>query len=51
MFPGMHTATLNLLVSIPITVALAFLSWTFVEHRFLKMKTVRFVDFDPAVPR
>jgi peptidoglycan/LPS O-acetylase OafA/YrhL len=51
MFPQMRSATLNLLTSVPTTVVLAFLSWTLVEHRFLKMKNARLVDYDPAVPR
>lgn len=49
MYPGMRTAIVNLLISVPVTVILALLSWHFVEHRFLKMKSVHFVDYDPAM--
>jgi peptidoglycan/LPS O-acetylase OafA/YrhL len=39
---------LNFLISTPITLCLAWLSWHFVEKRFLAMKKVSHHDFDPA---
>ena len=46
--PEMRTIALNLLVSIPFTAFLAFLSWRLVEQRFLKLKAARMIDYDPA---
>jgi peptidoglycan/LPS O-acetylase OafA/YrhL len=50
MFPSTRSATANLLISIPVTLGLAFLSWHFVERRFLKMKAKLSIDYDPALP-
>lgn len=49
MHPALRSAFLNLVIAVPVTVILALLSWHLVENRFLAMKSVRFVDYDPAL--
>jgi peptidoglycan/LPS O-acetylase OafA/YrhL len=49
--PGLRSAFLNLLIAVPITVVLALLSWHLIESRFLKLKSARLVDYDPATAR
>lgn len=49
MHPGLRSAIVNLLVSVPATAILAWLSWHFVEHKCLRMKSVQLVDYDPAI--
>ena len=49
MHPGLRSTFLNLLISVPVTVILALLSWHLIEHRFLKMKSAQFIDFDPVI--
>ena len=47
--PGLRSSPLSLLISVPVTVTLAFLSWHFLERKLLKMKSVRLADYDPAM--
>jgi peptidoglycan/LPS O-acetylase OafA/YrhL len=49
MFPPLRHAATNFLVTLPITMALAWLSWHFIEQRFLQLKSHRMTDFDPAL--
>ncbi len=49
MFPEMRSVSANLLISLPVTVIMAFASWYLVENRFLRMKSARLVDYDPAI--
>ncbi len=48
MFPSLRSPFLNMLIAFPVIVGLAWLSWHFVEQRFLRLKSKTLVDFDPA---
>jgi peptidoglycan/LPS O-acetylase OafA/YrhL len=39
---------INCILSIPVTLGLAWISWTFVETRFLSLKNISLQDHDPA---
>jgi peptidoglycan/LPS O-acetylase OafA/YrhL len=49
--PALRSAGVNLLIAVPLTWALAFVSWHLVEHRFLRMKSAEFVDYDPGLAK
>ena len=49
-FAGLRNPWLLFAVATPATLAVAFMSWTFVEKPFLLMKSRDFSDYDPGAP-
>lgn len=47
---SIHTPLGLFVAALPITLVLAWLSWTFVERRFLTLKNRDYADCDPAAP-
>jgi len=48
MHPSLRSPWINIVISVPITLGLAWISWHLVEKRFLAMKKIPHVDFDPG---
>jgi peptidoglycan/LPS O-acetylase OafA/YrhL len=46
---GMVNPWLMFAIATPLTMAIAFLSWTFVEHPSLRLKSKDFSDYDPGM--
>jgi peptidoglycan/LPS O-acetylase OafA/YrhL len=48
MHPSLRSPWINFVISVPITLGLAWISWHLVEKRFLAMKKIPLVDYDPG---
>ena len=49
-FAGVRNPWLLFAVATPVTLAVAFASWTFIEKPFLRMRSKDFSDYDPGTP-
>jgi len=47
-YAGTASPMMLFAITAPVVLGIAFLSWTFVEKPFLKLKSVDFSDYDPA---
>jgi len=47
-FPSLRYWAFNLLIALPVTTGLAWLSWHFIEKPFLRMKNLKMTDYDPG---
>ena len=50
-FPSLRYWAFNLLIALPVTTGLAWLSWHFIEKPFLRMKNLKMTDYDPGAAR
>ena len=48
MHPSLRSPWINFVISVPITLGLAWISWHLVEKRFLAMKKIPLVDYNPG---
>lgn len=48
MYEPLRIPYLNAMLSIPVVLILAWISWNFIESRFLLLKNVPLQDFDPG---
>jgi peptidoglycan/LPS O-acetylase OafA/YrhL len=49
LYHGLRHPIINFLLTTPLSLALAWLSWTFIEKRFLEINTNKIHDYDPGL--
>jgi peptidoglycan/LPS O-acetylase OafA/YrhL len=49
MHENLRNPWLNFIIATPVTILLAWLSWIFIEKKFMEYKKIRLFDFDPAL--